>query len=375
MKKPELTLGLVTTGYPSHRRSHEGVFVREQVDALTRAGAAVQVVAPWSLNRGTRPRELTGRSSICRPYYLSASARNLGRRSTFPLSVDAFARSAWRGIRPFRASLTHVYGHFLYPAGYAALRVASALDLPAVAALGESDLSFYQRHLSSSRIREDVDRFSGFLAVSERNRRWMLEEAGVPDHKVLVEPNGVDLSRFRPDDRVSAKRSLGLSGDDTLVVFVGHLTERKGPLRLAAALEPIGNARVAYLGTGPQRPPTDCAVHVGAVPHSEVIRWLQAADVFALPTLAEGSCNAVLEAMACGVPIISSDLDFNRDVLDPSFAILVDPMDVGELSDALRQMLTDPDRRAAMSVRARARAEDFSVEARAARVVTWLADL
>ena len=81
--------------------------------------------------------------------------------------------------------------------------------------------------------------------------------------------------------------------------------------------------------------------HCGTVPHEKVYMYLNASDVFVLPTLAEGLCNAILEALACGVPVISSDLPFNYDVLDDSCSILVNPKNKDEIYSAILRLKED----------------------------------
>lgn len=82
-------------------------------------------------------------------------------------------------------------------------------------------------------------------------------------------------------------------------------------------------------------------LHCGTVPHEKVYMYLNASDVFVLPTLAEGLCNAILEALACGVPVISSDLPFNYDVLDDSCSILVNPKNKDEIYSAILRLKED----------------------------------
>ena len=76
---------------------------------------------------------------------------------------------------------------------------------------------------------------------------------------------------------------------------------------------------------------------------------MNAADVFVLPTLAEGCCNAILEAMACGLPIISSNLPFNWDILNDKNSILIDPNNINQIADAIQRLRDSPKLRSEMS--------------------------
>ena len=121
--------------------------------------------------------------------------------------------------------------------------------------------------------------------------------------------------------------------------------------------------------TGPQ------VLHQGPVPHEDVPVWLSAADIFVLPTLDEGCSNAILEALFCGLPIVSSDLPFNRDVLDDQVAILVNPSHVKEIGQAISLLVNRPEHRAAMSTAALQHSRSFRLGDRAERIYAFLKTL
>jgi glycosyltransferase involved in cell wall biosynthesis len=129
------------------------------------------------------------------------------------------------------------------------------------------------------------------------------------------------------------------------------------------------------LGSGPQVPKGPQVLYQGVVPHEEIPEWLNAADIFVLPTLDEGCSNAILEAIFCGLPVISSDLPFNHGVLDAQVAVLVDPRDERALGQAIAWLLKQPQRRAAMSQAALRRMQAFRLADRARSIVTFLRSL
>jgi glycosyltransferase involved in cell wall biosynthesis len=106
----------------------------------------------------------------------------------------------------------------------------------------------------------------------------------------------------------------------------------------------------------------------GAVPHEQVPVWLSAADLFVLPTLDEGCSNALLEALACGLPVVTSDRPFNRAVVDESMALLVEPSDSAALGAAIAALVDQPALRASLGAAALSHAAGFSLERRAARI-------
>src|SRR5690606_16475453 len=106
-----------------------------------------------------------------------------------------------------------------------------------------------------------------------------------------------------PMDKQQCRRKLKLPESAFIVVFVGHFVDRKGPLRVLEAINKVGgDVKGLFLGRGIQKPIGSAVLHAAPVPNEELPYWLNAADVMMLPTLAEGSCNAINEAMACRLP-------------------------------------------------------------------------
>jgi len=108
-------------------------------------------------------------------------------------------------------------------------------------------------------------------------------------------------------------------------------------------------------------------------PHN-VAAYLNAADFFVLPTLAEGCCNAIVEAMACGLPIISSNRDFNEGILDDQCAILLDPLDISAIRDAIITLSNDSTLRKKMSEAALRKAQFLDITQRAQRILSFMED-
>ena len=127
-----------------------------------------------------------------------------------------------------------------------------------------------------------------------------------------------------------------------------------------------------FLGYGPQVPTGPQVLFQGSVRHEEVATWLSAADLFVLPTLDEGCSNAVLEALSCGVPVVSSDLPFNHGILNEEVAVLVDPLDIEALREAIASLIDDPPRRERMSQAATSYSASFRLTDRARRIRAFL---
>jgi len=371
---------VVTSNYPTPQQPNRGTFVETLVRQWHRAGRHVAVIAPhpyWSAT--TRRLVLSHRQPasqdaprVLRPAYATFSALNVGPISTRRWTQWSFERATRRSLRglPFRPSL--VYSHFLYPSGESGFLCARRLGLPAVVALGESKFGHWDGHFGYDRTRRLLHSLDAILAVSRGTKRHCMDRYGVPGERIVVVPNAPDTQTFAPTDRRRARQRLGLPLKRTIVAFTGHFIERKGPLRLLEALRARPEVGAVFLGEGPQHPEGEQVLFAGKVPHRDVPTWLSAADLFVLPTRAEGSPNAILEAMACGLPAISYRIPALEETLDDSCGLLVDADDGPQLSGAIASLVDDPQRRAAMSAAARKRAESFTLEERAARIFRWL---
>jgi glycosyltransferase involved in cell wall biosynthesis len=375
-----MRLAVVSANYPSPTAPGRGTFVHALVRQMGAQGAEVLVVAPEIVRgRGLPPRGGAGAAcespgvQVLRPRTLSFSNRRLpGGLNTFAWSDAAFVRAVRRALDGAGYRPDVVYGHFLYSGGTASLSAARRIGVPAVVALGESEIDDYERHVRLDDLRRLARAFDGVVAVSEANRRYCVERLGVTSERILLAPNAADPAVFRPRDRAAMRRKHGLPADRPVVLFAGHFIERKGPLRLLAALRACPEAAAVFLGSGPQRPEGQQVLFAGTVPHEQVPEWMAASDLFVLPTLAEGSPNVVAEAMACGLPIVASDIPCIRTLVPDSAGVLVDPMDGEALARAIAALVDDAALRERCAAAALSRAQEHTLPGRARTILDWL---
>jgi len=197
-----------------------------------------------------------------------------------------------------------------------------------------------------------------FIALTDEMRAKLIR-CGFPEAKIVIIPNGVDTNRYMPLSRkakLSMREKLGLPIDEKLIIFVGRLHPVKGLDTLLYAWQKISQsigtnkARLLILGEGPQEPfPRQLVSQLGLEAtilflgrKGNVAKYLQSADTLALPSLSEGLPNALLEAMACGLPVVATDVGGNSEVIsDLKNGILVKPKDSGQLAEALIKVLND----------------------------------
>ncbi len=228
-------------------------------------------------------------------------------------------------------------------------------------------------------------RVSACLAVSEETRAEAIR-FGIPAERIHLVANGVDGRQFRPaspEDRIAARGELGLNCD-RLVLYVGRLSLEKNPRGLLDAWGCVDTAArqgalLALVGDGPdadqvharaQAPDLAGSVHLAGV-RSDVATWYRAADFYVLPSHFEGLSNTMIEALASGLPVISTRISGSLVLLEsPAAGVVVDVGDVQQLSGALESLLRDASMRARLGENARRRFESrFSLEAIAKKIV------
>lgn len=263
-----------------------------------------------------------------------------------------------------------LYAHFWH-SGIIAAEISEKSKMPVVVATGESKIWVHKLY-SENRIKKALKSINGLISVSTKNLDESRVKGLIKDFDTIVLPNAIDSSLFYKKDKYKMRVKLGIKKKDFVVVFTGAFTERKGVKRLETALQELEDIKAIYLGAGEFTPKGENVLFAGKVGYDEVANYLSAADVFVLPTLAEGCSNAIVEAMACGLPIISSDLEFNYDILDETNSILVDPTNVIEIKRAIEKLKNSPEELTAMGLASIRKSQDFLIENRVKKIINFL---
>lgn len=253
------------------------------------------------------------------------------------------------GWRLRAAKYDVVLASWAYPDAVAAGWLARWLGIPYVVKVHGSDLNVMAESvLRRPQIRQALRHAGAVVAVS----RALADKAvaiGADPARVSTIYNGVDDRRFAPGSRAMARQRLGLADSSPMILYVGNLKPAKGCIDLLEAFPAVWKAkpeaRLVYLGAGAaaaeitQRAAAlGCAEQVmlrGAIPHAQLGDWFQAADVMCLPSHNEGVPNVVLEAMACGIPVVASRVGGIPEVLPEFAGILVPARETAALSAAL----------------------------------------
>ena len=362
-----------SSGNPKH------VFLEKIVKEFVDQGNKCIVIAPQTRSFKKAKRELksvyqTDRGNeypVYSPYYTSFSGRKIGPVHLGDLTYRSFQNAVERVYQEEKLDCDVFYSHFIN-AGVAAGFMASKYGKPFFIANGESCLMDFIRTLPSEKVRNTYRKVSGIISVSTANKDEILSSGYFPKNResiIHVLPNGVDQSLFRKKDRSAIRAKMGIDPDRFVAIFVGQFSDRKGSLRVVEALNKCEDVWAVFIGSGSADPVYEKCIYKGKVKNTEIPDYLNASDVFVLPTLNEGCCNAIVEAIACGLPVISSNLPFNDDILDESCAVLIDPRDTNEIADAIRLLQGDAELRKRLSHGAIAKASSLRIDARASEIL------
>ena len=355
----ELRILSVCTNFPTRNRPTLGLFVYRRLSKLSGYGD-LRMLVPQPYFPFLRPRPadalLAGNSmpvSIKRMFYLPGVAKS------WDGGWLARVVSRWvSSMKDLDRGTTILDAHFGYPEGVGCYRVAKRLGVPLFITVRGLETELMLVPAIRKQMLKAFDYCTGVISVSQ-SLKDMLVEQGVEAKKIRVISNGVDSDIYSPGDKLESRRQLGVRLDTKLIVSLGNVQRRKGYDLLVEAIAPYRdtpNFRSVILG-GVNEPATmaslearvaqlgmsDQVQFVGQATPDVVVQWLRAADAFVLPTRREGCCNAVLEALSSGVPVITTPAgDNTKFVVDGQNGFIVPHEDPKGLHRAIEQAWEHP---------------------------------
>ena len=344
----------LTTLFPNGRNARHGIFVANRLRRLCdtgRVAATVVAALPWF------PGAYRDRAAIAAIETINGLEVHHPRFINVPgvgmrIQPDLLARALIDPLRRMRANGNHfdvIDAHYFYPDGVAAARIADEFGLPLVISARGSDINLIGRiAFARERMLQAAERAQALIAVSGNLAKKMVE-LGMPEQRTHVLRNGVDTEAFKPFSSSAARTRLGLPSSGSLVLGVGNLVPEKGFSLLIEAIAGLGDVRLLLIGEGPLRgeltslgkslAPSRVVLRPN-MPQEELRYAYAAADVLALPSLREGWPNVVLEALACGTPIVASAVGGLPEILsDGAPGRLVVERSVHAWRHALRDVL------------------------------------
>ena len=220
---------------------------------------------------------------------------------------------------------------------------------------------------------ELINRIDGVVCASRKNYEESVYSGLIkPNSNTVIIPNGFREDEFYVMDKNKARDSLGIDKSIFIVAFVGDFNDRKGSRRLSNALDNYTDVYSIFIGKGNLEPDCNNILFKGTVSHNELVKYLNCADIFVLPTKAEGCCNAIIEAIACGLPVVSSNKSFNDEILDDSYSIRIDENNVEQITRAIGVLKNDLLLRKKMSENAANESQKFRITKRAEAITRFI---
>lgn len=330
-----LRLLTFTTLYPNAAQPNHGVFVENRLRHLIASGAATStVVAPvpyfpstnrwfgsWSRYAAAPAAEVRNGIAVQHPRYpvIPKIGMSVAPYFMYWAMIPVLRRMFAAGQR-----VDAIDAHYFYPDGVAAVWLGKRFKLPVVVTARGSDITELPAYRFPRRLIRGVIADAAAIITVSAGLKEALLALGAPNEKVTVLRNGVDTALFRPPtDRDADRRALGLTRKT--LISVGLLIERKGHHRTIEAMTRLPDFELIIVGEGPDRERLTAQIArlgltervrlLGPRPHAELPVLYGAADASVLSSSREGWANVLLESMACGTPVVASNIPGNPEVV------------------------------------------------------------
>ena len=347
--KPRLLI--LTNLYPTPWDHHRGTFNFQQFNRLAEY-MEIRIIVPVSWKERLQNRKhpaipLTSHPLLDKAVYpLYWYTPGLFRGSYGTTMLASLQLQCRQLIRDFKPDL--LLSSWAYPEGSVGTHIARKLGIPAFVKVHGNDINVAAQQASvQKQITAWGKKVSGVASVSADLKRKM-QKIGIPASKIHVIYNGIDHQRFHPLPRSLARNFLKLD-DSRIILFVGNLKKEKGCLDLLDAFIALAskhlNLRLYIAGTGAMKKAIeqrrtqseleDRICLLGNVDHAALNHWYNAADLVCLPSYNEGVPNVLLEAMACGTPVVATNVGGIPEIVTVDTGILLESGDIQALSQSI----------------------------------------
>lgn len=322
-----------TSLYPNNVWPNHGVFIKERMTQFAKLdGCEIKVVAPvpyfsaavklnwrWKFSQVAR-REIRDGVEVYHPRYLMPP--KIGMSFYGFLMLLSVVATVKRIQKDFDFDL--IDAHYVYPDGLAAVLLGLLFRKPVVVSARGSDVSLYSTFpLIRKLLQYTLHKADKIIAVCQALKDAMIS-LGIPEEKIVVVPNGVDVAKFYRVPKDEARNRLGLPVDKKVILSIGGLIPIKGfdlliqAVNMVMSAYDMRNLHLVIVGEGPSRKDltklasslgrSDAVQFAGALPHQELYLWYSAADCCCLASSREGWPNVILESLACGTPVVAADI-------------------------------------------------------------------
>ena len=368
-----MKITIVAESYPS-KGDPSFPFVQQLAYALSNEGNEVFIIAPQSITKALirrlpiKPLLSEDISPECntvhivRPTYLTFSnTRNI----LLCRFSDRLMKNAIKKAIKIIGNIDVLYCYFWH---IGLITSCVSGDIPLFVQASECEITVRPYMVTEKALKK----IKGVVCASGKNLNESIEAGLTNESNCQVIVNGYRPDQFYPMDRLNLRRALGFPEYKFIIAFVGGFIERKGVRELSEAINRFDDVYSIFIGRGDCVPSCKNILFQGSVEHEDIVKYLNCADIFVLPTKAEGCCNAIIEALACGLPVVSSNKSFNDEILDDSCSIRVDETDSNQISEAISLLKNDIALRENMSLNAISKSNQLRVDLRGQKVASFI---
>ena len=326
-----MNLLVISTRYPLPTGSLDGIFVKSQVDFLKNYFNRVVVIAtspyiPKLISKFLSSKRQ--RESKMKDY----TYENVEVYYTHDLILPLKSYKKVWGDLAFKKSINIlkkanfkpniIHGHFTWPSGYVAIHLSKKLSIPVILTAHGYDVYDlpFRDNFWFNKTKYILHSSNHIITVSIRNKDILTNRLKIPSSKISVIPNGYDKNLFYPMNKKESSKKLNLPLDKKIILTVGNLQPIKGHKYLLLAFSKVikkeKDVFLIIVGNGPEKDNLKKLIAklnleknvllAGAKPHNEIPLWMNAADIFVLPSLNEGNPTVIFEALGVGLPFVGT---------------------------------------------------------------------
>lgn len=348
----EKTLLILTSSYPNEDESYiGGSFVKYQVAELKQYFKKIIIISTVLRSFGYSKKD-----KLCKDYSYDNVDVNFPRCFYIPIFwsskilIDNRLHVVERYIEEHHLDFDLIHAHFTWPSGYIGVRLKEKYKKPVITTVHEN-CDWFEQEISMDHplIKAAWSGADGLIRVNRKDVPALQRY----NKQVYAIPNGFSQA-FYHIDIGAARRRLRLSGDTKIIFTLGNLIKRKGFNYLIDAMEQICHKRgdaICYIGGGgPERESLQGQIDrlhigekvrlIGSVPGNQLNLWMNACDLFVLPSLNEGNPAVMFEALGCGKPVVGTKVGGVPEVIiSEDYGLLVDPANSEDLTEKILQVL------------------------------------
>jgi len=350
-----------TTIFPNPVEINRGIYIKKQVLGLSKIkDVNIKVIAPVPYSPGflklkrylkynsiPQHEQVEGVDIYHPRYFVTPKIFRSLHGIFFFLSLWRFYSKIYENYLP-----DIILGFWTYPEGFANILFSRIMKVPVIVGCLGSDINRYKDfYIRRGIIAWTLKRADKILSVSNALKNEILK-MGVQEDKVRVIPNGIESNIFFPEDKERIREKLNLDSNEEILICVARLSREKGVDNLIKAFAKLRHekTRLLIVGDGLEKRKLIDLTHslglngrvsfVGERPQDEIPLWINASDLVCLPSRSEGWPNVLMEALACGKPVIATEVGGVPEIItSKKLGIMVPPEDVESLAEGIAQAL------------------------------------